>query len=366
MTTQYILEGSQVSAIKQGDIYTYYAYDTDGAPIGMFCPSTPTEELTGANEYFFVKNLQGDILKVVDNVGDTIITYHYNAWGEITSETVAVGYENIAERNIFRYRGYIYDTETQLYYLQSRYYDPAICRFLNADSWLATGQGLIGNNMYAYCLNNPVNYTDPSGEDALAKKVLGAFIITLVAAAIATVAVATAPISAVIAVAALASVFIAPLAWMAMDIAVDISEGIKEGKNTTIVPDTGSNTKNGNTTTIPTATRTEKFARNLESIAGKYRNFECDKAANAMTKHLRGNNQNGVFIELFFPGARDGWVISVTYPKNAISHNGYHCGVLYNGLVYCNVHPYGLPESKWINDFIDMWGPTNIIKRTPF
>ena len=74
------------------------------------------------------------------------------------------GYEDVANRNIFRYRGYIYDTETQLYYLQSRYYDPAICRFLNADSWLATGQGLIGNNMYAYCLNNPVNYSDPTGE----------------------------------------------------------------------------------------------------------------------------------------------------------------------------------------------------------
>ena len=131
----------------------------------MFCPSTPTEELTGANEYFFVKNLQGDILKVVDNVGDTIITYHYNAWGEITSETVAVGYEDIANRNIFRYRGYIYDTETQLYYLQSRYYDPAICRFINADGEISgVGGEICGYNMFSYCFNNPVNLDDSTGQ----------------------------------------------------------------------------------------------------------------------------------------------------------------------------------------------------------
>ena len=60
--------------------------------------------------------------------------------------------------------GYVYDTETQFYYLQSRYYDPEIGRFINADSYASTGQGILGNNMFAYCGNNPVNYCDPAGE----------------------------------------------------------------------------------------------------------------------------------------------------------------------------------------------------------
>ena len=65
--------------------------------------------------------------------------------------------------NPLRYRGYVYDNETQFYYLQSRYYDPEIGRFLNADALVSTGQGILGNNMFAYCLNNPVNMGDAAG-----------------------------------------------------------------------------------------------------------------------------------------------------------------------------------------------------------
>ena len=68
-----------------------------------------------------------------------------------------------ASYNPFRYRGYYYDTETGLYYLQSRYYNPQWGRFLNADGLVSTGQGLLGYNMYAYCNNNPVMYVDPTG-----------------------------------------------------------------------------------------------------------------------------------------------------------------------------------------------------------
>ena len=74
--------------------------------------------------------------------------------------------------NPLRYRGYYYDTDTQLYYLQSRYYDPNLGRFINADSYSSTGQGILGNNMYAYCLNNPVNSADPTGEIAITTLIL--------------------------------------------------------------------------------------------------------------------------------------------------------------------------------------------------
>ncbi len=72
-------------------------------------------------------------------------------------------YLGIVYKNAFRYRGYYYDVETGLYYVSSRYYDPEVCRFINADGYASTGQGFAGNNMFAYCNNNPVNYADPSG-----------------------------------------------------------------------------------------------------------------------------------------------------------------------------------------------------------
>ena len=65
----------------------------------------------------------------------------------------------------FRYRGYVYDAETRWYYLQSRYYSPETCRFISADVLLSTGQGVIGNNSYAYCRNNPVNRKDGKGTE---------------------------------------------------------------------------------------------------------------------------------------------------------------------------------------------------------
>ena len=71
----------------------------------------------------------------------------------------------IGEINPLRYRGYYYDTETSLYYLQSRYYDPESCRFISADAYIVAGDYLTGINMFAYCLNNPVMYSDPSGEE---------------------------------------------------------------------------------------------------------------------------------------------------------------------------------------------------------
>jgi len=91
---------------------------------------------------------------------ESVATYEYDAWGNVSSSG------RLAEINPLRYRGYYYDSETGFYYLQSRYYDPANRRFINADSYQSTGQGFIGTNMFAYCNNSPILFVDHDGDDA--------------------------------------------------------------------------------------------------------------------------------------------------------------------------------------------------------
>lgn len=123
--------------------------------------------------YYFIKNLQGDITKIVNQNGDVIIEYSYDHWGKVLSETVNSSYQPatiIKDFNPFRYRGYMYDTDTGLYYLQSRYYDPKTGCFINADSpeYTDTYSGSpLSTNMFAYCENNAINSIDPSGTDAV-------------------------------------------------------------------------------------------------------------------------------------------------------------------------------------------------------
>lgn len=112
--------------------------------------------------YQYVTNLQGDVIALLDHTGAVVVEYTYDAWGNILSITGSKA-ATLGEYNPLRYRGYVYDTETQLYYLQSRYYDPNQGRFINADVFYSTGQGLLGNNMFAYCLNNPVCRKDALG-----------------------------------------------------------------------------------------------------------------------------------------------------------------------------------------------------------
>ena len=112
-------------------------------------------------EYYYLKNAQGDITHIVDGDGNEVASYEYDAWGNHLS---VIG-GDIAQLNPYRYRGYRYDSETGLYYLQSRYYNPEWGRFINADGLgILTAQGeLIGQNLYAYCTNDPVNNSDDSG-----------------------------------------------------------------------------------------------------------------------------------------------------------------------------------------------------------
>ena len=107
---------------------------------------------------YYVTNLQGDVMGMVDASGNSVATYTYDPYGKLLTAT-----GELADKNPLRYRGYYYDSESGLYYLQSRYYDPATRRFVNADSYASTGQGLIGHNMFAYCRNNAIMRTDSYG-----------------------------------------------------------------------------------------------------------------------------------------------------------------------------------------------------------
>ena len=120
--------------------------------------------------YYFDKNTLGDVVAIRNRSGAVVAKYEYDAWGNVTV-TDAEGKEEtsaefIGNKNPIRYRGYYYDTETGFYYLQTRYYDPEICRFINADDYglIATLSEVPGQlNLYAYCNNNPIMYTDGSG-----------------------------------------------------------------------------------------------------------------------------------------------------------------------------------------------------------
>ena len=151
-----------IALVKGNDTLLFY-YDSDGSATSFSYNGTM---------YFYVKNLQGDVIRIIDLAGTEVASYVYDAWGNIKDTK---GEPTILEINPIRYRGYVYDTETSLYYLQSRYYDPFTGRFLNADIYCDTGTSTpLSTNMFAYCENNPISNADEGGY--IAANVIGAVI----------------------------------------------------------------------------------------------------------------------------------------------------------------------------------------------
>ncbi len=152
-TTKYLLNGTQILAQTTNGITTSFFYDQQGNRVAMADSSN--------HFYYYIYNLQGDVIALADaSTGKLVVTYTYDAWGKVLSvnDTTA---NSVGTQNPFRYRGYYYDTETSLYYLQTRYYDPDTGRFISADGQL--NEGVLGYNMFAYCENNPVMRDDPTG-----------------------------------------------------------------------------------------------------------------------------------------------------------------------------------------------------------
>ena len=166
-TYSYIYAGDKLMRMTVGDDILDFSYDANGAPLTMTYNGTV---------YYYITNLQGDVMKLERADGGSGAQYAYDAWGNIIAMS-----GTLAELNPLRYRGYVYDQETGFYYLQSRYYDPVVGRFISADAYISTGRGTIGCNMFAYCNNNPALNTDQTGsEPVTVTVVLGIAVIAVI------------------------------------------------------------------------------------------------------------------------------------------------------------------------------------------
>ena len=152
-TYKYTTLSGLVTRQTGGNATIDFVYDESNQPLAM---------KYNGKVYYYVLNAQGDVVRIVDGSRNVVASYSYDPWGKLLSSS-----GTLANVNPLRYRGYYYDSETGFYYLQSRYYDPEIGRFINADSYASTdATGLLSTNMFAYCENDPVNKSDPTGEVA--------------------------------------------------------------------------------------------------------------------------------------------------------------------------------------------------------
>ena len=161
----YTLDGTKILRETYGNTTLVPMYDNEDSVCGIIYNGVP---------YYFKKNLQGDIIEIVDKDAKRVARYSYDAWGACTvvSASNVIGYANP-----FRYRGYYYDIENKLYYLNSRYYDPSVGRFINADSieFVDKASNSTENNLYTYCRNSSPNYIDNIGYYAIPYPLIGIF-----------------------------------------------------------------------------------------------------------------------------------------------------------------------------------------------
>ena len=152
--TRYTKVGSE-SYTKTDKLHFYY--DADGKPSHVHFNDT---------RFFYQYNLQGDVIGLLAGHHTQIVRYEYDAWGKVISIT-GDRKDNLGKYNPFRYRHYMYDDSVSLYYLKSRHYHPALCRFLQADTVLGRTGSLNEHNLYAYCKNTPIITSDPIGTDII-------------------------------------------------------------------------------------------------------------------------------------------------------------------------------------------------------
>lgn len=154
----YILEGDRIlteyiiTSTEQHRLD--YNYDINGELVSVEY---------GGNVYYYVRDVLGNINHIIDSNRNIVVSYEYNEWGKV-SKTIRVANCLLGELNPFMYKGYYYDVETQLFYCNSRYYSPELCRWISPDSIeYLDPKSINGLNLYCYCYNNPISYADPSG-----------------------------------------------------------------------------------------------------------------------------------------------------------------------------------------------------------
>ena len=146
VATKYTLHGKNIVHMTSGADELHFFYDAQNRPAVVVYNGVP---------YAYVKSLQGDVIALLDGTGNVVVSYVYDAWGAPIGKSGSMA-ETLGTVQPFRYRGYVFDEETGLYYLRSRYYNPGWGRFVNADA-------LIDQNLYSYCKNSPMQFHDPSG-----------------------------------------------------------------------------------------------------------------------------------------------------------------------------------------------------------
>ena len=163
VVTKYTLHSKSVLHMTQGSNNLHFFYDAQNKPAVVVYNDTL---------YSYVKNLQGDIVAILDSTGTAVVNYVYDAWGRPISKTGSMA-GTLGTVQPFRYRGYVYDEETGLYYLRSRYYNPNLGRFVNADRVFDANDSVTTYNQYAYCDNCPVIYLDSEGRGLFTSLVIG-------------------------------------------------------------------------------------------------------------------------------------------------------------------------------------------------
>ena len=187
-TEQYILDGSKIAVLKRTvnnvTKALNFIYDEAQMLVGF---------TYNGNEYFYDRLVNGEIRYIIDKTGHVYVSYEYDDWGMPTyvSDGTTIGNE-LLELNPFMYKGYFYDREIKMYYLKSRYYDPDLGRFINADAEVGSVGETMGMNLYAYCKCNPICYADENGNwPSWATKVCIGLAVIAVCAVVAAVCVAT-------------------------------------------------------------------------------------------------------------------------------------------------------------------------------
>ena len=175
--TEYYWAGGQLLGEESSGKKLVYMTESGGKMFGFMYNGTA---------YYYIRNVQGDVIGLWDGTGNVVAAYGYDAWGKAVSITDGAGNDvsgnagHIANINPIRYRGYYYDRESGLYYLQSRYYDPVTGRFVNADAILGANGDMLSYNLFAYCGDNPIMRADPTGSIAVADDVVIGIIVVCV------------------------------------------------------------------------------------------------------------------------------------------------------------------------------------------